>query len=509
MFKFFKSRRGLDSADAADPKIIKQFFEQKGWKLHPCYTFGSWFIAERYEPGNNYPRLAVRIDFPNSRGLHESLLCGHFSSLAAQENCVCVVLLATLPSRTVQDAAIDARVLLLTLVELDLLNEKLHEMERVSRRRYHSVKNALLVAADASDGMVIEPIKPVAGSAVQVIYRSKYTVCSFADRGGDVLLVCFGNMDDGVQASPSSVAAAQALELSIISVTTVYPNWYPKHDAAKWINAVNQVLENRFTRRLAFGVGQGGYGALKYSASLSCFRAVAISPVVSIDPWDFADSRYNRFFKDELHFDMKLTQADSCADIVLIYDSQDEHDGKHAHEILALKSATCASLPFAGAATSWILNDEHSLSRLLDACRNDEWTKIYKLCALARLKNADRPFTMAFSLAPRRPETACRIYEKYGAEDIIRWSSVCFRLAKAGKAGRVIADLEQGVARFPDNIDLSVCAALVALELGDRHKTARYIEMPLYRDPKNPTFQWIEESAQALADISEFGRDTA
>jgi len=488
MFKFFARSKAAKNPGRA---ALERYFLDRGWETHAIYAGGFMFIVQKKDAQGAVIRAAIKFGSNNQNDLHD--LCGEFRAstygmIANEDHCTCVILFEALPPNEVRTLALEACVLLITFDDLDHFELRLHELQRKIRDRYHFAKHKLLRLEDASDGEV--PAEAEAG----LLYRSKYTQCRLFERDAGLLLVTFADRHDRPETLIGASAAA-ALNASLLCIQSGGPNWYPLHDAEKWLKAVAGVLGQRYPRRVGFGTGQGGYGVLKYGARLGCGQVIAISPCYSIDPWDIEDGRYTEYFRDELHYDMRLKAGEPAGDILLVYDPQDAKDQRNAKAILNLSAARQTFLPFAGPATAWLFGGNEILPEFLGACITGDWPRVRLLCAQARHRNPDRAFNMAFSLAERKPEIACRIFEKYSPGQVSRWASVCFLLAKAGQAARVIGPMEGEVERAPDNFDLRICTALIALELRDPAKALTYLEPALEAEPNDLKLNWMRNVA--------------
>lgn len=87
------------------------------------------------------------------------------------------------------------------------------------------------------------------------------------------------------------------------------PNWYPEAEARI---CASLVRASKDRPSLGYGASMGGYGVLKYGASLGLDAALAMSPQSTIDPAEIGDSdpRYHRYFDPKVHDDMRVRAGD-------------------------------------------------------------------------------------------------------------------------------------------------------------------------------------------------------
>lgn len=473
-------------------KQLKADFRRKGWRVAPCFTVGFEFLAIKE---TEQKRLAIGLRYSDISGLELSLTPG----LSHKEKATCVVIVNEPAPEHKATEAIERLVVLINWRDLGRVEEAVSDLRRFSRDQYLLAKLRLQAELDRDRTWQPVPLESAPHSA-RILYRSDYIECALIDRGFKDTLVTFGDIPDKAgDDCYVGKAASERLNWNLVCVRTFAPNWYPAHDAVKWLPVLSEALRALGGRATAFGTGQGGYGALRFARRLSCDLTVAISPTATIDPWDIEDRRYNRYFSEDLHHDMRIQPEEMPERPVLIYDPEDELDCEQIRRLPFHNGSVSGFLRFAGPASTWLLGSEDTLHDLIVSCRAQDWVGLQSLCALSRKRNSERPFTMAFALSERKPSVAARLFEKYAERtEVRRWSSVCFRLAKAGLGRRVLPAMEKAVADFPDDIPLSVSASLVALELGEARKALHLIERPLLSDGQNLTYNWIRQTARAL-----------
>lgn len=96
------------------------------------------------------------------------------------------------------------------------------------------------------------------------VYDDEYLRAIFDDRGGDVLLVTFNEMEFIVHGREYwSNKPAERLGLSAIGIVSKTKNWFPQHSMTALKEVISEIL-SKFDIVISYGFSQGGYGALKY-----------------------------------------------------------------------------------------------------------------------------------------------------------------------------------------------------------------------------------------------------
>jgi hypothetical protein len=133
-------------------------------------------------------------------------------------------------------------------------------------------------------------------------------------------------------------------------------NWFPK-------DAMASLLQSGVFRPskpvVTYGHSQGGYAALKYSASLGATGVVACAPQFSINPASVPkDRRFSHHFSESLHQDMDIEASDIAGNVVVVYDPYDCEDAYEVNRILERYiGSTMKQL--------WITNIGHSIMEVL------------------------------------------------------------------------------------------------------------------------------------------------
>lgn len=478
--------RSVSDQRPPSARAAAKILTRAGWDIRPCYTDGFEFLATK-----DHTNIAVGMNYGDLKDLNFR----NIPDLNRMEACTSVIVIAREPPPHIQIGADQVQAVLIHFNDLERVADHVSGLLRRTRDLYLMAKSNLRQKSEAEANESACP--PRLSGSDKPIYTSKYTECVFVDRGGDHLLISFGNHQDiaGTDALIGAAACEQS-GISLLCIRTFGPNWFPADDAAHWLETIQAVL-SRFPKIWSLGAGQGGYAALRHARQLGCQRAIVISPTASIDLWDIEDGRYNRFFVDDMHHDMRIKLDDLSGEVILIHDPEDELDAKQAKLLPAYPEIIRRiDLPFAGAATSWLLLTDDTLPRVLRACINDDWRDLRQIGTQARKQVTDRPFTMAYALATRRPLTALALFQKHALPHKTRdWASVCFRLAKSGLAANVLPPIEAAAKQNPNDIQLAVTAALIALELPDPRKALDYIQIALNDDGRNESYLWIKGEA--------------
>lgn len=174
-------------------------------------------------------------------------------------------------------------------------------------------------------------------SMTSVVFDGDHVQALHADRRGGLLLVTFneiGSTADGVHFWGDKVAAR--FGVSALGIMSKRKNWFPRADMLTLADRVRPILDQHIVI-VTYGFSMGGYGALKYAASLSATHALAFSPQWSIDPAEVAavDDRFCRHFRPELHPDMAIGAADLAQNAAIVVNPYERRDLFHAEQITA------------------------------------------------------------------------------------------------------------------------------------------------------------------------------
>jgi tetratricopeptide (TPR) repeat protein len=158
--------------------------------------------------------------------------------------------------------------------------------------------------------------------------------------------------------------------ISAFGIVTPRPNWYPRRAMDEVIAAVREKINGRNV--VTCGHGQGGYGALKFSARLKASIALSFCPQWSINPADVSpfDSRFGRYFSESLSNGLRIEQEDLCSCALIVFDRMQEMDSTHAEKLAALDGVKTIVAPFAAYETARLPREGGSVGRLISLCRS-------------------------------------------------------------------------------------------------------------------------------------------
>jgi len=337
--------------------------------------------------------------------------------------------------------------------------------------------------------------------AMGVICRTRHIECIFKDRGGRLLLLSFNEM--GMRANGSAIwAGAPAAELGISTVgfITTEPNWFPARDMQYCLTELEKVIGKRFKQRVAIGMSQGAYAAIKYSVQLKVKTVLAFSPQVSIDPVDIVDSRFNHYFRRDIHSHMKIDAADrGGADIYMFYDPYDAGDAEHCSLIAQSLPVVDIRLPFAGHGSIRPFTGTAYFAELIKHCVGHDVPALRNLYHRVKARNRSRPFLITMALAQRHPSVALRIFDRYkDGEPFLEWRHAAYRLAVAGKAASIVEWIVSIADRHQEHDEVQACMARIALEMGDRTLGTPYAERALRLRPENTAYVWLKKELAEL-----------
>ena len=175
---------------------------------------------------------------------------------------------------------------------------------------------------------MVQPIQPVTvyeDERVRVLHRAgdtRFTLVTFSP-------VDFWKGRRAFWAQP----LCRRKNINVLGVVALENNWFPEASTRPALAAMRGRLSGPVD---SFGYSQGGYGALKYAASLGTVAAIGLCPQYSINPKKAVVSiEYRKYFSDRLHGGMEITEADRSGRVVILYDPKNRHDSEHTRLILA------------------------------------------------------------------------------------------------------------------------------------------------------------------------------
>ena len=162
------------------------------------------------------------------------------------------------------------------------------------------------------------------------------------------------------------------------------PSWYPAAEMAELLPKALAALPRG--PRVTYGVGMGGYAALKHGRALGARATVALAPVFSIDPAVMPrDPRAQRQFDPERNAGMTLRRADLAPLPVIAYDPMIGPDRAQARRLAAMPRVLAAPLRRAGPALPAMLVETGRFGPVLRAALEGDGP-----AAVAALREARR-----------------------------------------------------------------------------------------------------------------------
>ncbi|MBR0649890.1 tetratricopeptide repeat protein [Roseomonas terrae] len=161
------------------------------------------------------------------------------------------------------------------------------------------------------------------------------------------------------------------------------PAWYPAEEMAGLLPAALAALSPG--ARLTYGLGMGGYGALKFGRALGAGATVALAPTYSIDPADMpGDPRARRRFDPQRHAGMAI-RAEDLADLpIVLSDPFARQDHLHARRLAALPGVRAVDVRRGGAVLQNILVETGRIAPLLTAALQGDHVQAGGLVRQAR-----------------------------------------------------------------------------------------------------------------------------
>ncbi len=185
------------------------------------------------------------------------------------------------------------------------------------------------------------------------------------------------------------------------------PSWYPGAEMAELLPKALAALPRG--PRVTYGVGMGGYAALKFGRALGARASVALAPVFSIDPAVMPrDPRAQRQFDPERNAGMTLRRADLAPLPVIAYDPLIGLDLGQARRLTAIPRVVAAPLRRAGSALAAMLVETNRFGPVLRAALEGDGP-----AAVAVLRDARR----------RSPRLRATLAEMAEARGHARWAA--------------------------------------------------------------------------------------
>ena len=266
----------------------------------------------------------------------------------------------------------------------------------------------------------------------KVFFESEGILGVHAETHSDTIIVTFNELTTTANGNSFwGDRLLAGLDVTGIGFVSTTPNWYPREDMLRAIDAARSLISGR--RVVTYGYSQGAYGALKYGAHLSASAAVAFSPQWSINPIDVGkfDSRFSKFYEPGLANGERIEAEDLCERNYVVVDRWNRVDAANIEKLIALGSVVVIPCPFADHGTLAIITDAH--------LGND----------LVRLMVDDRALRpQALRTLVRRGRTKSLTYQRYRAAQLSASRTRHQRFASAAAAcmstalERVMAQVE-------------------------------------------------------------------
>ena len=205
-----------------------------------------------------------------------------------------------------------------------------------------------------------------------IICDTEHVTAIEQDLGGDSVVVTFNEMGfvrDELRFSGDDFLLKQGI--SAFGIVTPRPNWYPRRAMDEVIAAVVEKVKGR--KVVTYGHGQGGYGALKFSARLKASVALAFRPQWSINPADVAsfDSRFARYFAEALSNGLRIEQEDLCNLALIVFDRMQKVDAAHVAKLAALGGVETIVAPFSMHDIARLATEGGSAARIISLCMSE------------------------------------------------------------------------------------------------------------------------------------------
>ena len=203
-----------------------------------------------------------------------------------------------------------------------------------------------------------------------ILVETEHVSAVAQDLGGDTVVVTFNEM--GFYRNGTNFWGDDfflKLGISAIGIVTPRPNWYPPHDMERIIPAVLKKIAGR--RVVTYGHSQGGFGALKFSARLNAYVALAFCPQWTIDPKDCGafDTRTTLYFDAALGNGVHVLATDVCKQSFIFYDREEPADAKHVAVLRQYDGVELVPVPFSMHDTIRVLTEGRCAAALINLCR--------------------------------------------------------------------------------------------------------------------------------------------
>ena len=210
-------------------------------------------------------------------------------------------------------------------------------------------------------------------------------------------------------------------DLDVIGVAATSQDWYPRDTMASLLPVIRSAAKPAI---VTFGLGMGGYGALKHAAALGARGVLALSPHQGADPADGTAGEHGPAGLDRArHGDIRILPGDYPDGALVLWDPGVEPDDRHARGLTELPGIHPVRIRLAGHATAAIFAETDRLvpvaEALLDGRRQDAVdgirtarreapTVLLAASALLEARGHPRWAAEAQQRAAKRPASAAR-----------------------------------------------------------------------------------------------------
>ena len=257
-------------------------------------------------------------------------------------------------------------------------------------------------------------------------------------------------------------------DFGVIGFVSPDPDWFPEGDMQRAVGAIRAELARVFGERLvSYGVGMGGYTALKYATLLGVDAAIAFSPQISFNPADVArfDPRYIRYYDPTRNGEMRIHAEDIAGKNYVLFDNFWTVDRKHAEQVTALWPVEHFALPFTGHASVRSIAEGHIARPFL-----------------LRLVGASDGKAAELRGIVRRTRRSTQVY----------WESRAVSLTSRRPAAtrQILRAVRGAVSLAPDAATLRIALVRALLDCGERSEAEQELA-PVHLGTRGPIGQWI------------------
>ena len=479
LYRSRANRKGLTVPNA------KRLFATDGWEVRDESAYPLQFFVRRDNIG------LVAVCLSHEEPSQEDLL--DVARAAEAQHASAVILTASNCSAGISDLARTRRVLVRTWPEVAGIQAGIAALATDTADQLREAKLAILPLPPLLVGLM--PLTPAQEEA-GFVARTENVLCWFDDRGGDTLLIVFASGPIGAEGHAKSFdACGREMQVSTAGFEMSALNWFPADDLETCVDALMVRVAERFPNRTLFGVGPGGFAALRYGRRLSGTLTIAVSPQYSIDPSIVEDRRFAAHYNAAVHAGMHIRAETMSSPALLLYDPYDADDAAHVAAIRGIGEADLVTItvPFAGYACSHLVGRPRFLAGLVEHAWKRDYPAIVREVASLRTFNWLRGYHMALYLSTRWAPLANRLFQS-GIHTTPKapWEHVSYRLANNGYASEVLVWTCEAAARKQGDAEAQAVVALVALKASELDVAFKHIQRSLAEQPTSERYIYIE-----------------